>query len=141
MIEPRSDAFVADFFTDREQALIAGTSTADRPLLVNLLWSAKESALKALHEGLRLDTRSVAVSLVNVQSGREDGSWHPLRVVSRTGGIFAGWWQCRDNLVRTLVAEQLTSPPILLSSKFKSTPVVTRLVQAPEREIQPDSPV
>ena len=31
----------------------------DRPRLLALLWSAKESALKALHEGLRLSTPAV----------------------------------------------------------------------------------
>jgi 4'-phosphopantetheinyl transferase len=50
--EPRSDAFIADYFTIEEQALIARASAADRPRLLALFWSAKESALKALHEGL-----------------------------------------------------------------------------------------
>ena len=62
LIEPRSEAFVADYFTGAEQALVAQSPAADRPQLLALLWSAKESALKALHEGLRLDTRSVTVS-------------------------------------------------------------------------------
>jgi 4'-phosphopantetheinyl transferase len=127
-VESRSDAFVADYFTDKEQALIAGTCAAERPLLVNLLWSAKESALKALHEGLRLDTRSVTVSVVNVQRGREDGGWHPLRVVARTGEIFSGWWQVTDVLVRTFVAAPPVASPILLTSNFKSTPLGTALV-------------
>src|ERR1039458_300915 len=58
IIEPRSDAFVADYFAPEEQALIARTSPADRSLILALLWSAKESALKALREGLRLDSRA-----------------------------------------------------------------------------------
>ena len=57
IVEPRSDAFVADYFTVEEQALVARASAADRDRLLALLWSAKESALKALHAGLRLDTR------------------------------------------------------------------------------------
>src|SRR5579864_1651730 len=61
-VEPRSDAFVGDYFTIEEQALVARASAVNRPRLLALLWSAKESALKALHEGLRLDTRSVTVS-------------------------------------------------------------------------------
>ena len=61
IVEPRSDAFIADYFTAEEQALIERTSAADRSLLLALLWSAKESALKALRAGLRLDTRSVIV--------------------------------------------------------------------------------
>ncbi len=61
VIEPRSAAFVTDYFTRNEQALVERTSKEERPRLVTLLWSAKESALKALHVGLRLDTNSVEV--------------------------------------------------------------------------------
>lgn len=65
IIEPRSHAFIADYLTAGEQALVSRTPVEERPLLVNLLWSAKESALKALRVGLRLDTTSVDVSLVD----------------------------------------------------------------------------
>src|SRR5208282_5857999 len=34
VIEPRSDAFVADYFADDEQALVASASAADRPRLL-----------------------------------------------------------------------------------------------------------
>src|SRR5271165_5117498 len=50
-IEPLSDAFVADYFTGEEQALVALAPAADRFRIVALVWSGKESALKALHEG------------------------------------------------------------------------------------------
>jgi len=65
VIEPRSNAFIADYLTAREQALVAQTLDEERALLVNLLWSAKESALKALHVGLRLDTNCMDVSFKN----------------------------------------------------------------------------
>src|SRR5271165_6257725 len=65
LVEPRSDAFIADYFTAEEQALVARMSLEDRPRLLALLWSAKESALKALGAGLRLDTRSVVVTVVD----------------------------------------------------------------------------
>ena len=65
IVEPRSDAFVSDYFTPEEQALVAKAHPADRFLLLALLWSTKESALKALRTGLRLDTRSVVVNLVD----------------------------------------------------------------------------
>lgn len=61
IVEPRSDAFVSDYFTAEEQALVAGAAPADQAQLVTLVWSAKESALKTLGVGLRLDTRSVQV--------------------------------------------------------------------------------
>lgn len=65
-IEPHSDAFISDYFTAEEQAMVSRASASDRPWLTTLSWSAKESTLKALHEGLRLDTRSVTVSLGDV---------------------------------------------------------------------------
>ena len=78
LVEPRSDAFVSDYFTVEEQSLIARTCPLDRARILALLWSAKESALKALHEGLRLDTRSVVVAPL---TGKSDlNGWSPLQV-------------------------------------------------------------
>src|SRR5581483_4678856 len=61
MVEPHSSGFVADYFTPDERDLIERASSCNRWRLVALLWSAKESALKAMQEGLRRDTRSVIV--------------------------------------------------------------------------------
>jgi 4'-phosphopantetheinyl transferase len=61
LVEPRSDAFLRDYFTAEEQEIVEAAPEPDRAWLVTLFWSAKESALKALQEGLRLDTRSVVV--------------------------------------------------------------------------------
>jgi 4'-phosphopantetheinyl transferase len=112
IVEPRSDAFVADYFTTAEQSFIAQTSVADRPRLVAMIWSAKESALKALHEGLRLDTRSVSVSpgdaVFNVQG------WCPMQVRHTDGRTFCGWWQHTDSIVRTVVAAPSPNAPIRL---------------------------
>ncbi len=55
VIEPRSEAFIADYFTAEEQQLIQRMSATERPRLLALLWSGKESALKALRTGLRLE--------------------------------------------------------------------------------------
>ena len=97
LIEPRSDAFVNDYFTPAEQKLI----DRDRLLHPTLLWSAKESALKALREGLRMDTREVEVSLGDGGSG----GWSPLTVRRlATGELFAGWWRREGDLVMTLAA-------------------------------------
>src|SRR5271167_381468 len=102
LVEPRSDAFVADYFTVEEQALVARASTADQPWLLALLWSAKESALKALHEGLRLDTRCVMVS--PFAESFDLNGWSPLQVRYTGGQVFHGWWQLADNILRTVVA-------------------------------------
>jgi len=116
-VEPRSDAFVTDYFTPEEQALVARASAPNRDRLLALLWSAKESALKALHAGLRLDTRSVIVDPLS-ESFHIKG-WSPLWVRFTEGGssadqVFHGWWQRVDNIVRTVVANPQPEPPIPL---------------------------
>ncbi len=115
IIEQRSDAFIADYFTDKEQTWLERTSAADRQLLVALLWSAKESALKALRTGLRVDTREVRVLPVRrLRYADDDRSWHPLQVSAAEGRIFPGWWQNTGDLLRTFVALPPSAPPILL---------------------------
>ena len=105
LVEPRSAAFVRDYLTPAEQALVEAAPEMDHPFLVNLIWSAKESALKALRTGLRLDTRSVEVRLP--EDGGSEG-WRPLAVHAReTGEDFAGWWRRDGGWVLTLAA----SPP------------------------------
>ncbi|HET7209948.1 MAG TPA: 4'-phosphopantetheinyl transferase superfamily protein, partial [Terriglobales bacterium] len=140
-IEPRSDIFLADYFTSEEQFLVACAPVPDRPELVALLWSAKESALKAMHQGLRLDTRSVLVKSVGrdrhsgygVQTSDKHATqelrptdrecsqheWRALQLLYTTEGrMFHGWWQSADNFVRTMVADLPLPPPVLLGSQF-----------------------
>lgn len=132
LIEPRSEAFIADYFTAEEQALVERTSEADRPVVVAWLWSAKESVLKALHTGLRLDTRSVSITVggewvtpvekdlsrapypaVSV-SLRSTEDWQPFRASYADDQIFYGWWQRRRDLMRTVATDSLANPPSLL---------------------------
>jgi 4'-phosphopantetheinyl transferase len=112
-IEPRSDAFISDYFAPDEQALIAQTSPLNRSRIATLLWSAKESALKALRTGLRIDTRSVIVSLTGAESNRP-ASWQPLSISHDGGTFFYGWWQMTHNYVRTVVAAPSCPPPICI---------------------------
>lgn len=132
IIEPHSEAFTADYFTAEEKEFVAQACVDDRPRLWALLWSGKESALKALREGLRLDTRSVVVTFDDVEGSSAAGRmgqgtnssltprpqgvsrWLPLHVHCTSDQIFHGWWQNTENLVRTLVAAPPPAPPILL---------------------------
>jgi 4'-phosphopantetheinyl transferase len=136
LIEPRSDAFIADYFTVKEQELIAQTSGEKRAMLVSLLWSAKESALKALHVGLRADTRSVEVkeldspgqwsketnahspeyNLLAELANISETNWRALQIHSSEVEIFRGWWQYSGNILRTIVAVPPTASPIELRS-------------------------
>jgi 4'-phosphopantetheinyl transferase EntD len=100
-IAPRSEAFVSDYFTPAEAAWIR-EDPAERDVRATLLWSAKESALKALGEGLRLDTRTVEVSGTVPEA---DGAWAPVRVV-RGGLAFAGWWRHTPGFVWSLLLEE-----------------------------------
>ena len=114
IVEPRSPAFVADYFTPAEQATVrAGATEADRHLRANLLWSAKESALKVLRTGLRRDTRSVEVSLGVCA---EADAWHPLCVTAEEGIRFPGWWRRYGAFLLTVAAEVEMAPPASLDS-------------------------
>jgi 4'-phosphopantetheinyl transferase len=111
-IEPRSNAFVSDYFTAEEQAMVASRTEADRHSFLALLWSAKESALKALQTGLRLDTRSVCVSF---DAKPDVNGWSPLQVrYAAAGKNFHGWWQSAPGIIRTMVASPAPKPPLPL---------------------------
>jgi 4'-phosphopantetheinyl transferase len=115
LIEPRSDAFLADYFTASEQALVKGASAAERTILPTLLWSAKESALKALKVGLRVDTRCVEVSL-GEKSLEEPLDWRPLTVLYLNGQSQHGWWLANGELVRTIVTIPSSPAPSIVSA-------------------------
>ena len=50
-----------DYLTHEEQLRVTEASSEDRARLVALLWSGKESTLKAMGVGLRVDTRCISV--------------------------------------------------------------------------------
>ena len=112
VVEAHSAAFLRDYFTGEEQVEIARTPAGDQPSLVAALWSAKESALKALQEGLRLDTRSASVRLCGWAD--EVHGWYPLQVDCEHNERFHGWWQRAGNVVRTVVARPRPAAPIRL---------------------------
>jgi 4'-phosphopantetheinyl transferase len=120
LVEPRSAGFVRDYLTPAEQAAVAA---ADDPHLVaNLLWSAKESALKVLETGLRRDTRSVEVTLLDgADDPRADGAtpadhdgWRPLEVRPVEGGVFPGWWRRTGRWLLSVAASGPIGPPVAL---------------------------
>ncbi|HUE22701.1 MAG TPA: 4'-phosphopantetheinyl transferase superfamily protein [Bryobacteraceae bacterium] len=106
--EPRSQAFATDYFTAAEQELLAQASLADRWQLLALLWSGKESVLKALRVGLRLDTRCVAIDpfLGQVSDGSD---WRPL-CAHHDGQVLSGWWRQTGGPVRTMVRTMVAVP-------------------------------
>ncbi len=100
LIEAHSEAFIRDYFTEEEQRAIQAASEEDRHRMATLMWSAKESALKALGVGLRADTRSVGICLAGKSAGL---SWNALRVHVNDELSFEGWWKQSGRLIRTIV--------------------------------------
>lgn len=107
-IEPRSDAFARDYFTEAEARLLAARPAAERPRTANLIWCAKESAVKVLGTGWRVDTRSVEVRRI----GEPGPGWRSLRV--RCDALprpLEGWWRQEGELVASVLAWPPADPP------------------------------
>jgi len=129
-VEPRSQAFISDYFTAEEQSLLGTSPAADQHLLVALLWSAKESALKALGVGLRASTHSAVVTPDDLSPKKnaldclkhsscgccvDDSPWQSLCVRCVEGGIFYGWWKHSGELLRTIVSAPPSRQPLSLA--------------------------
>ena len=110
VVEPRTNAFVSDYFTTEEQQEVSWSAPAERDRLVALIWSGKESALKALRAGLTLDTRSLQVCIAGNVAGAS-GLWHPFHVAYDDGPPFDGWWRITDGMARTFIAAPSLPPP------------------------------
>lgn len=112
-VEDRGSSFLGDYFTRQEQELVAIAPVSDRARIVTVLWSAKESVLKALRLGLTIDTRAVGVVLGPAFTG-DCRSWRLLRACC-SGRQFRGWWRESDGFVRTLVTAHNTGTPCELA--------------------------
>jgi 4'-phosphopantetheinyl transferase len=93
LIEPRPAGFAADWFTPDERAVVAAAGHRDRDLLVTLIWSAKETALKVVRRGLRTDPRLVEIAIVG-DAFEADVDGIPVR----------GWWRRDGPFVITAAA-------------------------------------
>lgn len=100
-VEPRSPALLADFFTEQEQETVRGKGTVQAPMFSNLIWSAKESALKTLRTGLRMDPRNVQV---DIQPSGNPSTWNEFIVHIPVRDVqLYGRWQARSGFVLTIV--------------------------------------
>ncbi len=108
-VTARNDSFLQDYFTEAEWTWVEA-HREERDWRAMLVWSAKESALKALGEGLRLDTRSVEVTVPGRIADRPT-SWLPVTVRIPEGEQFPGHWCRAGDFVWTIVSERRVSPP------------------------------
>lgn len=110
IVEPRTQGFVRDFLTRREQRWLTGQLVGDPDAYAagaNLVWSAKEAALKVQRVGLRADTRSVDVSVLR---GHRPDAWSRL-TVDHQGGAYPGWWRRDGVFLLTVVTRYPCEPP------------------------------
>ena len=114
-VEDRSALFVQDYFTESERETVAAAQGDYRRMLPTLIWSAKESALKVLRQGLRLDTRKVEVELDPPGMSPAQSPWSAMRVHYPDGNtVFPGWWRRHQDYVLTFAADgPLQCPQVL----------------------------
>ena len=113
-IEPRSELFLQDCFVPSEIEMVLGEPVEQRALLANLIWSAKESALKALNTGLHPDARNVEVRLLDLSAK----DWGRLEVIQpATGEVFHGWWRRDEGWLVTVVSDPAPASPGYLTAQ------------------------
>jgi 4'-phosphopantetheinyl transferase len=110
VVEPRSALFVADYFTAAERAFVARLPAERFDETANLIWSAKEAAVKVQQVGLRVDTRTVDVDL---HGDTEVDGWVAM-TVSGVDGPMPGWWRRSGVFVLTIAYSEPTAPPQLI---------------------------
>jgi 4'-phosphopantetheinyl transferase len=103
LILPRAEGFAADYFSEIEQRTVRESPRQHRACLVTAIWSGKEAALKAVRQGLRLDTR--AVSCIFYRPIELSEVWQPFRVQWRDPSYprQQGWWRIWGDYVLTIV--------------------------------------
>lgn len=110
-IAPRTAEFQAQYFTPAEQALLEAVAPPElQATWATAVWSAKESALKAIHEGLKLDARSVTCLLRPQTRPPLDWTaftieWDAVRAPDAP--LLSGWWRVEGDFVLTMAAQAL----------------------------------
>jgi 4'-phosphopantetheinyl transferase len=107
-VEVRTAAFLADWFTEAEQAFAAAGQAGEPGLSATLVWSAKEAVMKALCEGLRIPPKAIEVAPV---PGPPDGVWRPYEAHGPGAEEWRGWWRTEGELVLAAVTRPASGPP------------------------------
>lgn len=112
--EAHSRAFIEQFFTPSEIEQLERSNLGAGSSLETLIWSAKESVLKVLTVGLRVDTRSISVFIGDVAES-DVGGWQQFSAVGEDGRRFGGWWHRYSTWFRTIAGSCPMSTPVALS--------------------------
>jgi 4'-phosphopantetheinyl transferase len=92
LIEWRSEAFISDYFSEKERAWIV----SNPPLYANLFWSVKEAVMKATGEGMSLHPGKIEVDLPWPDPRKE---WNRVFAEVAGRGRLEGRWKMEDNLI------------------------------------------
>ncbi|HMN61009.1 MAG TPA: 4'-phosphopantetheinyl transferase superfamily protein [Anaerolinea sp.] len=130
-VERRDPSFLGDYFTESEQAFATALPETTRDVWITLAWSVKESVLKALRTGLRIDTRKIQVVQAKglFETSQARAGWMNLSVrgTAVSDGVWQARWLRRGEFVVTLVChytegaggepeikERLVEPPFVI---------------------------
>lgn len=105
-VSSREPAFITDYFTPMEQNYIRGNQPLTMEFRANLLWSAKESVLKAISTGLGVDPLRVEIDGVNVRQTMN--GWTGLKAISKVDEDPVSWivyYRDRINTVLTMCVQ------------------------------------
>jgi 4'-phosphopantetheinyl transferase len=115
-VDEHTETFILDYFTPTERRLVDKYPAESRAMAVTLIWSAKESMLKALGVGLHWDTRTVEVQGVDgrLSSGKDQYQWQKIQIGEQPANdrAWAAWWQRRDPFVLTMAGFAATPAEI-----------------------------
>ena len=107
-VEPRPPSFLEDWYTEGERSFVAAAGDGRAALAATLVWSAKEAAMKALREGLRVPPKEVEVE---AEAGPADGAWRALGARGPGPETWRGFWRAADGFVLVVVADPPSGPP------------------------------
>lgn len=109
-VEERAESFYTDYFTPIESRLLQEMQSSQKAWAGTLIWSAKEAMLKALGQGLRLDTRSVEVLRI---ANDGIGGWCELEVHADAGSPWHGFWRQIGGHIGTIALLGAVDRPVL----------------------------
>ena len=114
-VEDHPPSFYEDFFTADEVRSLGEYAAEQRAWAGSLTWSAKEAVLKALGQGLRMDTR--AVEVLRIAENRVDG-WGEieLRVANINKERWFGFWRNQGQYIITLAVRGAKTRPEIIQA-------------------------
>ncbi len=129
LIEPRSDAFIIDYLTAREQALVGANTRGGTTVAGDSAMECERERPQGAARGApgRHNTAWMLASAIGCRrtpgTSRQDlplvpmpdvdpDGWHPLHVRYSGEQAFSGWWRHTDHMVRTVVSSLPLRSPI-----------------------------